>query len=131
LTIVFYLTNDVGWSVGDSVSKDWGSVDGMGNWGMDGVGNNWGSVDGMGNWGMDGMGNNWGMGNWGSGISWGSLIGDISDITIIVISMVLDVLDSTVGKVDRVFTIDNTGSVIVLSLLESSTRVVISNSVGV
>merc|ERR1719499_2126309 len=45
--------------------------------------------------------------------------------------MVLDVLDSTVGKVDRVFTIDNTGSIIVLSLLESSTRVVISNSVGV
>merc|ERR1719493_104612 len=71
------------------------------------------------------------MGNWGSGISWGSLIGDISNITIIVISMVLDVLDSTVGKVDRVFTIDNTGSIIVLSLLESSTRVVISNSVGV
>merc|ERR1719511_405243 len=92
----------------------------------------WGSV---GNWGS--MGNNWGMvswgsvGNWGSSIGWGSLIGDISDITIIVISMILDVLDSAIGKVDRVFTINNTSSVIVLSLLESSTRVVISNSVGV
>merc|ERR1712029_633629 len=74
----------------------------------------------------------WGsMGNWGSSVCWGSLVGDISDITIIVIGMVLDVLDSAIGKVDRVFTINNTGSVIVLSLLESSTRVVISNSVGV
>ena len=119
------------WSMGDSVSKDWGSVDGMGNWGMDGMGNNWGSMDGVSNnWG--GMGNNWGsMGNWGSSVCWGSLVGDISDITIIVIGMILDVLDSAVGKVDGVFTIDNTGSVIVLSLLESSTRVVISNSVGV
>merc|ERR1719327_2160628 len=73
----------------------------------------------------------WGsMGNWGSSVCWGSLVGDISDITIIVIGMILDVLDSAVGKVDGVFTIDNTGSVIVLSLLESSTRVVISNSAG-
>merc|ERR1712038_1705388 len=83
------------------------------------------------------MGNNWGMvswgsvGNWGSSIGWGSLIGDISDITIIVISMILDVLDSAIGKVDRVFTINNAGSIIVLSLLESSTGVVISNSIGV
>jgi len=136
LTIVLYLTNDVSWSVGDSVSKDGGSVDGMGDWGMDGMGNNWGSMHGVGNnWGS--MGNNWGMvswgsvGNWGSSIGWGSLIGDISDITIIVISMILDVLDSAIGKVDRVFTINNTGSIIVLSLLESSTRVVISNSIGV
>merc|ERR1719438_470407 len=45
--------------------------------------------------------------------------------------MVLDVLDSAVGKVDRVFSINNTSSVVVLSLLESSTRVVISNSIGV
>merc|ERR1719208_746760 len=71
------------------------------------------------------------MVSWGSTVCWGSLVGDISDITIIVIDMILDVLDSAVGKVDGVFTIDNTGSVIVLSLLESSTRVVISNSVGV
>merc|ERR1719493_649112 len=74
----------------------------------------------------------WGsMGNWGSSVCWGSLVGDISDITIIVISVILDVLDSAVGKVDGVFTIDNTSSVIVLSLLESSTRVVISNSICV
>merc|ERR1719312_2336128 len=86
-------------------------------------------------WGMDGMGNNWGMdsvSNWGSSsVMWLSLIGDISNITIIVIGVVLDVLDSAVGKVDRVFSINNTSSVVVLSLLESSTRVVISNSIGV
>merc|ERR1719493_402466 len=66
----------------------------------------------------------WGsMGNWGSSVCWGSLVGDISDITIIVISVILDVLDSAVGKVDGVFTIDNTSSVIVLSLLESSNSI--------
>ena len=104
------------------------------NWGMDSMGKNWG-MDSMVDWGMDGMGNNWGMdsvSNWGSSsVMWLSLIGDISNITIIVIGVVLDVLDSAVGKVDRVFSINNTSSVVVLSLLESSTRVVISNSIGV
>merc|ERR1719429_561168 len=52
----------------------------------------------------------WGsMGNWGSSVCWCSLVGDISNI---VISVILDVLDSAVGKVDGVFTIDNTSSVI-------------------
>merc|ERR1719270_1020668 len=96
------------------------------NWGMDSVGKDWS---------MDSMGNNWGMdsvSNWGSSsVMWLSLIGDISNITIIVVGVVLDVLDSAVGKVDRVFSINNTSSVVVLSLLESSTRVVISNSIGV
>jgi len=104
------------------------------NWGMDSMGKNWG-MDSMVDWGMDGVGNNWGMdsvSNWGSSsIMWLSLIGDISNITIIVVGVVLDVLDSAVGKVDRVFSINNTSSVVVLSLLESSTRVVISNSIGV
>merc|ERR1712130_875598 len=45
--------------------------------------------------------------------------------------MVADVLDSAIRKVDRVRTINNTSSIIVLSLLECSTGVVISNSVGV
>ena len=104
------------------------------NWGMDSMGKNWG-MDSMVDWGVDSMGNNWGMdsvSNWGSSsVMWLSLIGDISNITIIVVGVVLDVLDSAVGKVDRVFSINNTSSVIVLSLLESSTRVVISNSIGV
>jgi len=85
-----------------------------------GVGNNWGMVSG------GGMSN-----NWGSSIGWGSLIGDISNIAIIVIGMVADVLDSAIRKVDRVRTINDTSSIIVLSLLECSTGVVISNSVGV
>merc|ERR1719412_435464 len=110
-----------------SVSKDGSGVGN--NWGMDSMSNNWG------NWG--GMGNNWSMisrgsvGNWGSSIGGGSFIGDISNITIIVIGMIVDMLDSAIGKVDGVGAINNTGSIIVLSLLESSTRVVISNSVGV
>merc|ERR1719391_1939036 len=45
--------------------------------------------------------------------------------------MVVDMLDSAIGKVDRVRTINDTSSIIVLRLLESSTRVVISNSVVV
>merc|ERR1719346_827645 len=106
-------------------------MDSMVDWGM---GKNWG-MDSMVDWGMDGVGNNWGMdsvSNWGSSsVMWLSLIGDISNITIIVVGVVLDVLDSAVGKVDRVFSINNTSSIIVLSLLESSTRVVISNSIGV
>ena len=78
-------------------------------------------------WGMDGV-----VGNGGNSIIMRfSLVGDISDETIIVVGVILDVLDSAVGKVDRVLTINNTGTVIVLSLLESSSRVVISNSVGV
>jgi len=100
------------------------------------VGNNGSGVGN--NWGMDGMGNNWGMvsgggmsNNWGSSIGWGSLVGDISNIAIIVIGMVADVLDSAIRKVDRVRTINDTSSIIVLSLLECSTGVVISNSVGV
>merc|ERR1712122_76613 len=98
------------------------------------MGKNWG-MDSMVDWGMDGVGNNWGMdsvSNWGSSsVMWLSLIGDISKITIIVVGVILDMLDSAVGKVDRVFSINNTSSIIVLSLLESSTRVVISNSIGV
>merc|ERR1711923_39996 len=104
------------------------------NWSMNTVSENWG-MDGMGNWGMDSVGNNWGMdsmSNWGSSsVVWLSLISDISDETIIVVGVILDMLDSAVRKVDRVFSINNTGSIIVLSLVESSTRVVISNSIGV
>jgi len=109
-----------------SVSNNWGMDTMSENWGMDGVGNNWG-MDSMGNnWGMDGM-SNWGS----SSIVWLSLVGDISNETIIVVGMILNMLDSAVRKVDRVFSINNTGSIIVLSLVESSTRVVISDSIGV
>ena len=64
-------------------------------------------------------------------ISSNTIIGHISNITIIIIGMVVDMLDTAIGKVDRVGSLDNTGTIIGLSLVESSTRVVISNSIGV
>merc|ERR1719187_3170129 len=45
--------------------------------------------------------------------------------------MIFDMLDTTIRKVDRVGAIYNTSTIIGLSLVEGSTRVVISNSVGV
>jgi len=109
-----------------SVSNNWSMNTVSENWGMDSMGNNWG-MDSVGNnWGMDGM-SNWGS----SSVVWLSLISDISNETIIVVGVILDMLDSAVREVDRVFSINNTGSIIVLSLVESSTRVVISNSIGV
>merc|ERR1719367_2565750 len=74
------------------------------------------------------------MGNWVSnsvGISSSSFISDISNISIIIIGMIFDMLDTTIRKVDRVGTIYNTSTIIGLSLVEGSTRVVISNSISV
>jgi len=79
---IIYLTND-----SSSMGKDGG-----------GVGNNWGSVGD--NWCMvswGGMGN-----NWGSSIGGGSLISDIGNIAIIVIGVIVNMLDSAIGKVDGV-----------------------------
>merc|ERR1719232_1417040 len=85
-----------------------------------GVGNNGGMVSG------GGVGD-----NGGSSIVGLSLIGHISNIAIIVVGMVLDMLDPAVRKVDRVLAINNTGTIVVLSLLEGSSGVVISNSICV
>merc|ERR1719420_2637829 len=60
-----------------------------------------------------------------------TIISDISNITIIIIGMILDMLDTAIRKVDRVGTFYNTSTIIGLSLVEGSTRVVISNSIGV
>ena len=102
-----------------------------------GVGNN-GSVDGVGNHGGGvvsrggGVVSGGGVGNnGGSSVVGLSLVGHISNIAIIVVGVVLDVLDPAVGKVDRVLAINNTGTIIVLSLVEGSSGVVIGNSVGV
>ena len=64
-------------------------------------------------------------------ISSNSFIGHISNISIIVISVILDMLDATIRKVDRVRSINYTSSIIRFSLVEGSTRVVISNSISV
>merc|ERR1719347_1278922 len=74
------------------------------------------------------------MGNWVSnsvGIRSNTIIGDISNITIIIIGMIVDMLGTAIRKVDRVGPFYNTGTIIGLSLVEGSTRVVISNSIGV
>merc|ERR1711887_105515 len=74
------------------------------------------------------MGNR--MGN-SVGICSNTIIGDISNITIIIIGMIVDMLGTAIRKVDRVGTFYNTSTIIGLSLVEGSTRVVISNSIGV
>merc|ERR1719147_636018 len=55
----------------------------------------------------------------------------ISHISNIIIGMIVDMLGTAIRKVDRVGTIYNTSTIIGLSLVEGSTRVVISNSIGV
>merc|ERR1712106_1241864 len=60
-----------------------------------------------------------------------TVISYISNISIVVIGMVVDSLDAAIRKVDRVRALDNTGTIIGLSLVEGSTRVVIGNSIGV
>merc|ERR1712106_90751 len=66
-----------------------------------------------------------------SGIVRFALIGNIGNISIIIIGMVVDMLDTAIRKVDRVGAFYNTGTIIGLSLVEGSTRAVISNSIGV
>merc|ERR1719347_589072 len=98
------------WSWGMS---NWGGMNSMGNWGMS---NNWGSMDSMSN-NWSGMGNNWSW-CWLRSISWGwlvswslwvggsTLIGDISNISIITIRGVGHMLDSTIGKSNGVGSLD-------------------------
>merc|ERR1712128_414959 len=62
-------------------------------------------------------------------VSRDTVISHISYISIVVIGMVVDSLDAAIRKVDRVRALDNTGTIIGLSLVEGSTRVVISNSI--
>merc|ERR1719297_731280 len=104
-------------------------MDSVGNdGGVDSVSDN-GGVDSVSHGGVvsrGGMGN-----NGGSSVVRLSLVGHISNKTIIVVGVVLDVLDPAVGKVDRVLAINNTGTIVVLSLVEGSSGVVIGNSVGV
>merc|ERR1712106_816557 len=60
------------------------------------------------------MGNSM-MGNWVSNsvaIGRNTVISHISNISIIVIGMVVDSLDAAIGKIDRVRALDNTGTII-------------------
>merc|ERR1719147_595717 len=88
----------------------------------------------MGNWVSNNSRVSNSMGNWVSnsvGIRSNTIISGISNITIIIIGMIVDMLGTAIRKVDRVGTFYNTSTIIGLSLVEGSTRVVISNSIGV
>merc|ERR1719187_36018 len=78
------------------------------------------------NWGS--MGYNRSMSN-SLRVGSSSFIGDLRNETIIVIGMVVHMLDTSIRKVNRVGSLNNTSTVIGLSLVESCSRVVISNSI--
>merc|ERR1719290_205138 len=112
----------------------------MSNW-MSNSMSNWMS-NSMSNWMSNSM-NNWsGMNNWGS-IGWsslnnrgiwvdsGSFIGNISNITIISISMVVHMLGTAIRKSNGVRSRDSSCTISSLFSIKSSLRVVISNSVSV
>merc|ERR1739849_44193 len=83
----------------------------------------------------DGMRQNWGSMGYNRSMSnslrvgSSSFIGNFRNETIIVIGMVVHMLDTSIRKVDRVGSLNNTSTVIGLSLVESCSRVVISNSI--
>merc|ERR1712025_446447 len=80
------------------------------------------------NWGS--MGYNRSMSN-SLRVGSSSFIGNFRNETIIVIGMVVHMLDASIRKVDRVGSFNNTSTVIGLGLVESCSRVVISNSIVV
>merc|ERR1719442_313390 len=58
-------------------------------------------------------------------------VGDLGDVTINVVGVVVDGLDTAVGKVHRVGALNNTGAIVALGLAEGSARVLVSHSVVV
>jgi len=104
----------------DSVGNDGGSVDSMGDdrGGVHSVGNDGGGVDSVGNrdslrvLGLTG-------------------VGDLSDVAINVVGVVVDGLDTAVRKVHLVGALNNTGAIVALGLAESSLGVVVGNTIVV
>ena len=58
-------------------------------------------------------------------------VGDLGDVTIDVVGVVVDGLDTAVRKVHLVGALNNTGAIVALGLAESSARVFVSHSVVV
>ena len=58
-------------------------------------------------------------------------VGDISDVAVIVVGVVVDSLDTAVRKVDRIGSLNNTGAIVALGLAEGSARVLVSHSIVV
>merc|ERR1719245_2001453 len=102
----------------------------MSNW-MSNSMNNWSSVDNrssMNNWGSIGWSS---LNDRGFGVDSSSFIGNISNITIISISMVVHMLGTAIRKSNGVRSRDSSCTISSLFSIESSLRVVISNSVSV
>ena len=100
-----------------------GHSDGVGS-----VGNNGGSVDSMGN-------NRGGVDSVGNGDSLGVLgftgVGDLSDVAINIVGVVVDGLDTAIGKVHLVGALNNTSAIVALGLAEGSLGVVVGNTIVV
>merc|ERR1719483_1640097 len=64
-------------------------------------------------------------------VDWDSFVGNISNISVVVVSGVLDMLCTAIGKSNIVRSRDSTVSICSLSSVEVSLGVVVSNSVGV
>merc|ERR1719430_1438558 len=78
-----------------------------------------------------GVGNSM-VGNWDSlRVGSSSGVGDLGDVTINVVSVVVDGLDTAVRKVHLVGALNNTGAIVALGLAEGSSRVFVSHSVVV
>ena len=88
------------------------------------------SMSGMDNGSSVGNSNRVGnsMGNRGNS---SSRVGHLSNVTIVVVGVVVDGLDTAVREVHLVGALNNTGAIVALSLAEGSARVLVSNSVVV
>merc|ERR1719320_1176958 len=87
--------------------------------------NNRGSMDNRGSIGRSGLN------NWSIRVHSSSFIGNISNISIISISMVVHMLGTAIRKSNRVRSRDSSCSISSLFSIESSVGVVISNSVSI
>merc|ERR1719477_229035 len=86
---------------------------------------NWGSMDNRGSIGRSGLN------NWSIRVHSSSFIGNISNISIISISMVVHMLGTPIRKGNRVRSRDSSCTISSLLSIESSVGVVISNSVSI
>ena len=93
------------------------------NWTSNSMGNNWTSNS---NWTSNGVGN-----GGGNNVREDSLavVGDLSDVSINVVSVVVDVLDPSVGQVDRVVSLPGSGAVVSLGSIKAGSRVVVSHGI--
>jgi len=122
----------------DSVGNNGSGVDGVSHRGVDSVGHNGsgvsddrGGVDGVSNRGIGGSGSGLVAGSGSLRVDSGALIGHISDISVIAVGRVGNLLDSAVGKGNGVRSLDIAGTIRGLLGVEVGLGVVISNGVGV